>query len=134
VEMSDRDAGFNTRWWDDTDTTLPDFAQAIAWVERLGAGLGLAPLWWQVPYGHVGLENMCDMSVMPPYGRWEDNRVAYVFDHPERFAAAGSLGVAFGAGEGCQTTPTTDDGYFVGRAAGYYALGAGRPCLCGTCP
>jgi hypothetical protein len=126
VEMSDRDAGFNTRWWDETDTTLPDFAQAIAWVERLGTGLGLAPLWWQVPYGHVGLENTCD--------RYEDNRVAYVFDHPDRFAAAGSLGVAFGAGATCMTTPATDDGYFDGRAAAYFALGSARPCLCGACP
>ena len=75
VEMSDRDAGFNNRWWDETNQTRPHFHQAIGWVQDLGDALGLAPLWWQVPYGHVGLENACD--------RYEDNRVAYVF--PEIF-------------------------------------------------
>lgn len=30
VEMSDRDAGFNDRWWDETNAALPSFEQAIA--------------------------------------------------------------------------------------------------------
>jgi hypothetical protein len=123
VEMSDRDAGFNGRWWDDTDTTLPDFRQARSWAARVAADLGLPYLWWQVPYGHVGLENACD--------RYEDNRVAYCFDHAADFAADGALGIAFGAGAGCMTTPASDDGYFVGRAADFY--GGERPCLCGSC-
>ena len=121
VEMSDRDAGFNGRWWDATDGAPPDFAQAISWAGRVGDDLGLPILWWQVPYGHEGLEDVCD--------RYQDNRVAYVFDHPERFAAGGALGVAFGAGTGCMTTPATDDGYFVGRAQGH--LAGERPPLCG---
>ncbi len=99
----------------------PSFAQAIEWVEALGNGLDLAPLWWQVPYGHLGLPNVCD--------QYEDNRVDYVFDHPERFAAGGALGVAFGAGATCMTTPATDGGHFVTRAAEYYQNE--RPLLCG---
>ena len=87
--------------------------------------MGLPTLWWQVPYGHVGLENTCD--------RYEDNRVDYVFDHPERFAEIGSVGVVFGAGAGCMTTPASDDGHFVGRAQEFFAGEA--PCLCGgACP
>ncbi|RLB65671.1 MAG: hypothetical protein DRI90_01400 [Deltaproteobacteria bacterium] len=121
VEMSDRDAGFNDRWWDATDVTLPHFARAIEWVDALGNGLDLASLWWQVPYGHMGLPNVCD--------QYEDNRVDYVFDHPERFAAGGALGVAFGAGAGCMTTPAMDGGHFVNRAAEYYQ--SERPLLCG---
>jgi hypothetical protein len=121
VEMSDRDAGYDGRWWDDTNQTLPHFARAIEWVRLLGEELSLASLWWQVPYGHVGLEDVCD--------RYQDNRVAYVFDHPEEFTAGGALGVAFGAGAGCMTTPATDDDYFIGRAQAYYQ--STRPLLCG---
>ncbi len=121
VEMSDRDAGFNDRWWDATNAALPHFTQAISWVSTLGDEMGLAPLWWQVPFGHEGLENVCD--------RYEDNRVDYFFDHPEQFASGGALGIAFGAGAGCMTTPETDDGHFTGRAQGYYA--SDRPALCG---
>jgi hypothetical protein len=121
VEMSDRDAGFNNRWWDDTNASLPHFTQAIAWVQMLGEAMDLAPLWWQVPYGHMALEDQCD--------RYRDNRVDYFFDHPEEFAAGGALGIAFGAGAGCMTTAETDDGHFLSRAAAYYQNP--RPTLCG---
>lgn len=121
VEMSDRDAAYNGRWWDDSNGTLPNFHQALSWVESLGQELELAPLWWQVPYGQMALENSCD--------RYQDNRVAYVFDHADEFADAGSLGVAFGAGATCMTTPATDDGHFQDRAIQYYQ--GSRPPLCG---
>ena len=122
VEMSDRDAGFNNRWWDDSDATLPNFSQAIAWVQALGEALELAPLWWQVPYGHMALENQCD--------RYQDNRVDYFFDHAQAFADGGALGMAFGAGAGCMTTPASDDGHFVSRAGDH--LQGARPSLCGN--
>ncbi len=121
VEMSDRDAGFNGRWWDPTNMTRPHFHQAIGWVQHMSETLGLPSLWWQVPYGHLGLPNICD--------QYEDNRVDYVFDHPEEFAAAGSLGVLFGAGAECMTTPATDGGHFLDRASQWYA--SERPLLCG---
>lgn len=121
VEMSDRDAGFNGRWWDETDATLPSFEQAISWVSQVGDGLGLAPLWWQVPYGHMGLENTTD--------RFQDNRVDYFFDHPDRFVRGGAIGIAFGAGAGGMTTPASDDGHFLARAGEYFA--SERPRLCG---
>jgi len=121
VEMSDRDAGFNDRWWDPTNAALPHFHQAIDWASTMADDLGLAHLWWQIPYGHTGLENVCD--------RYEDNRVDYFFDNPGEFAGAGALGIAFGAGAGCMTTPATDDGHFVDRASAY--LSGTRPPLCG---
>ncbi|MBN1773543.1 MAG: hypothetical protein JXB32_19935, partial [Deltaproteobacteria bacterium] len=122
VEQSDRDAAFDDYWWDDTNAARPHFHQAIGWVRRLSETLGLAHLWWQVPYGHMGLENVCD--------RYEDNRVDYFFAHPDEYAAAGGLGIAFGAGATCQTTPETDDGHFLGLAAAWFA--GSRPPLCGT--
>ncbi len=116
VEMSDRDAGYNNRWWDATDASLPSFAQALTWTKTLSESLGLAQLWWQVPFGHMGLSNTCDA--------YEDNRLDYVFDHPERFVAAGGLGVTFGAGASCMTTPASDGGHFITRAQAYYESGA----------
>jgi hypothetical protein len=121
VEMSDRDAGFNGKWWDPTNGSLPNFNQQTSWVETLGLEMGLAPIWWQIPYGHMGLDNVCDS--------YEDNRVDYFFDHANQFAAAGGLGIAFGAGASCMTTAETDGGYFLGRAADYYRNGP--PLLCG---
>ncbi len=121
VEMSDRDAGFNMRWWDKTNATLPSFTQALAWSKRVAQDLKIPQLWWQVPYGHEGLPDMCD--------QYQDNRAAYVFDHADELAASGSLGVSFGASAGCMTTPATDNGYFVGRATGFFTAGA--PALCG---
>jgi hypothetical protein len=121
VEMSDRDAGFNDRWWDATNATLPSFTQAIGWVQAMSSDLGLAPLWWQVPYGHLGLPNTCD--------QYEDNRVDYVLDHAGELAAGGALGVAFGAGATCQTTPDTDGGHFTTRASAYFS--GDPPALCG---
>ena len=126
VEMSNHDAGQDNSYWDATDVTLPSFAQATTWAGRLGQQLGLPPLWWQVPYGNMALSNAT-------CGQYRDNRVAYVFDHPERFAAIGSIGVAFGAALACSTTDTTDGGYFLTRAQAYFSS-ASRPCLCGACP
>jgi hypothetical protein len=126
LDMSDRDAGFNDHWFDVTNQTRPNFADATAWAKRVTEKLGLPVLWWQVPYGHLGNVVACNAS---GEGAYEDNRVDYFFDHPERFAAGGALGIAFGAGTSCQTTPATDGGHFVSRAGDYYA--GNRPVLCG---
>jgi hypothetical protein len=116
VDMSDRDAGFNGRWWDATDATRPNFANPIAWARRVAQKLGKPFLWWQVPYGHVGHTVACVNGV----GAYEDNRLDYVFDHPDRIAAGGALGVAFGAGTGCMTTAESDGGHFLARAATWF--------------
>lgn len=121
VEMSDRDAAFDGRWWDADNQNRPHFHQAQTWVAALGAALELPTLWWQVPYGHLGLDDVCD--------RYQDNRVDYFFDHPGEFAAIGSLGIAFGAGAPCMTTPDSDDGHFIQRATEYFE--GARPPLCG---
>jgi hypothetical protein len=121
VEMSDRDAGFNGRWWDATNATLPSFTQALSWAGSVGSGMGLATLWWQIPCGHMGLPNTCD--------QYEDNRVDYFFDSPGQFASAGAVGIAFGAGASCMTTPATDGGHFIERASAYFS--GERPLLCG---
>jgi hypothetical protein len=124
-DISDRDAGWyatqgRNSWLDATDLALPTFAQAFRWSAALTARLGLSGLWWQVPLGNRDLPNRCDA--------WQDNKLDYFLDHPDRVAASGAVGVAFGAGATCQTSPQTDGGRLVARAKALLAAG-GQP-LC----
>ena len=117
ADMSDRDAGCyahgNTdgcwgaprdTWWH-TDATLPSFAQAFTWVKAVADTVGRPILWWQIPVGNMSQSNTAN--------DWQDNRVDYLFHHASEVVAAGGIGLAFGAGEGHQTTPSDDGGYLV---------------------
>lgn len=121
ADLADRDADFyrlvlgQDRWLDATDATLPSFAQLFAWSQAVAGRTGKPLLWWQVPLGNLDQGNTD--------GHWKDNRLDYFLDHPERAAAAGAIGVAFGAGEGRQTTPETDGGRLFARAAALEAAG-----------
>ena len=126
VEASDRDAGYyasigRDTWWDATNATLPDFHQALLFDQALAEEVGRPLLYWQVPVGNMNQDNTT--------GHWQDNRVQYFFDHPGEYVTAHVLGIAFGAGAGDQTTPSTDGGYLVSRATAYLA-GGGTP----ACP
>jgi hypothetical protein len=127
VETSDRDAdyyksmGRNT-WWDATNATLPDFHQDFAWVKALTESLSKPALYWQTPLGNASQNDTTN--------HWKDNRVAYFFSHMSELAAAHAIGVAYGAGDGAQTTPESDGGYFVSQAKAYYASAGGGQALC----
>jgi hypothetical protein len=126
ADLADRDAAFyqivvgQDRWLDATDAALPSFAQLFAWSKGVADRTGKPILWWQIPLGNMSLANTDN--------HWKDNRLDYFFDHPERVAAGGAIGMAFGAGEGRQTTPETDGGHLFARAAALEARG-GMP-LC----
>jgi hypothetical protein len=142
VETSDRDAGYyqlvkgTNSWWDATDTTLPNYAQDLAWVKALTEALGTPALYWQTPIGNASQNNTTD--------HYQDNRVDYFFGgsaagvesaapttvpaHWSALAAAHVIGVAFGAGAGEQTTPETDGGYLISKTKTYVSAG-GQP-LC----
>ena len=142
VETSDRDAGYyqivkgTNSWWDATDTTLPDYAQDLAWVKALTEALGTPALYWQTPVGNASQNNTAD--------HYQDNRVDYFFGgsaagvesaaattvpaHWSALAAAHVIGVAFGAGEGTQTTPETDGGYLVSKTKAYVSVGGQALC------
>jgi hypothetical protein len=125
VDIADRDAGYyasvgRSAWLDATDATLPSFTQAFRWSRALRDRAGRPLLWWQVPLGNGSLAN--------GWGAWRDNRVEYFFAHPDRVAASGAVGVAFGAGADGQTTPDSDRGYLWTCAAALDAAG-GQP-LC----
>jgi len=132
IDLSDRDAGWYQRqkpsrnsWLDPTDSALPTFAQAFGWSRALAARLGRPALWWQVPVGNMSRANSCDAQ---GHGAYQDDKLDYFLDHPDRVAASGAVGVAFGGGADCQTTPENDGGRLVARARALSAAG-GQP-LC----
>lgn len=123
LELSDRDAGWyelqgKVRWFDAQNQTLPHYAQAFSWAKAVTTRMNKPALWWQVPVGNMALPNT--------HQRYKDNRVDYLFSHMDELADTGAFGVLFGAGLAHQTSPTTDDGYFVSRAAAYLSS-AGQP-------
>jgi hypothetical protein len=116
VDPSDRDAAWyeaqgQDRWWDPTNATLPNFTQAFSWATALSESLDLPILWWQVPVGNMSLENTTN--------RWQDNRLDYFFDHMDELTEAHGFAVAYGAGDGEQTHPSSDDGHLVSRVQAY---------------
>jgi hypothetical protein len=141
VETSDRDAGYyqvkgSDTWWDPTDTTLPDYAQDLAWIKALTEALGVPALYWQTPLGNSMQNNSTN--------HYKDNRVDYFFGgsasqvmsgpavtvppHWSDLAAAHVIGVAFGAGAGDQTDPDTDGGNLATKAKAYIASGGQALC------
>jgi hypothetical protein len=116
VDASDRDAGYYTsigqdRWWDDSNATLPNFTQALAWGKALSEAADKKLAWWQLPVGNMALENA--------ENAWHDNRVDYLMSHTDEVAAAGGVLIAFGAGDGAQTTPETDGGNLIAKVNAY---------------
>jgi hypothetical protein len=125
VDIADRDAGWRESqgqdaWIDPTDANLPSYAQVFRWSRALADGAGKPVLFWQVPVGNTGLPDRTNA--------WRDNKVEYFFAHPDRVAEGGAIGMAFGAGDGAQTTPESDGGFLAASAAALEAAG-GQP-LC----
>lgn len=118
VETLDRDAGcFEvgatdcTRtdgpwYWDETNQSSPSFADHLAWATELHVQTGKPLLWWQMPLGVAS-----DEPGGEPHA-YRDNRVRYLFAHPDEFVAAGGIGAVFGPGAPNQTTLATDGGQF----------------------
>lgn len=125
VDASDRDAAYYTSigrdtWWDATNATLPDFTQAFAWSRALADAVGRPVIWWQTPVGNMSLNDTTN--------HWQDNRVDYFFDHPDQVVGSGAFAIAFGAGDGNQTSPDTDDGHLSARVSQYVRSGGALLC------
>ncbi len=102
-------------YWDETNTTSPNFHEHLAWAKAIVDGVGKPMLWWQTPFG---------VPSDTPGGtasHYRDNRVRYIFAHPEEFVAAGGVGVEFGVGAGNQTYIDTDGGQFKTAITRYFA-------------
>jgi hypothetical protein len=122
MDASDRDAGYyasigNPHAWDATNQTLPDFHQDFTWAQTLSETLGLPMFYWQVPVGDPNENNTNN--------HWKDNRVDYFYAHTDELAAAHVAGMLFGAGDGNQTTPESDNGYLTAKQK-TYAAGSGQ--------
>jgi len=126
VDPLDRDAGYyqvvrgQDRWWDVTNQALPNFSQAFGWAKALAERMQKPVLWWQVPVGNAAGTDTAN--------HYRDNRVDYLFAHPDELARAHGAGFFFGAGAGDQTNPGTDDGNLVGKVNAYRASGGQVPC------
>jgi len=133
VETLDRDAGcFETAvdsqcqrsgsfWWDESNVAHPNFHDHLAWAKAIRLGAGKPLLWWQMPLG------VPSGAAGGTASHYRDNRVRYLFDHPQEFAAAGGIGAVFGTGAGNQTTVKTDGDQFKNALTGYLAAPAALP-------
>lgn len=113
VETLDRDAGCfeegvdplcnrkGSFYWDDTA-----FRGHLAWARAIHEGTGKPLLWWQMPLG------VPSGTRGGAAGRYRDNRVEWLFAHPEEFVRAGGFGAVFGTGAPNQTTAKSDGGQF----------------------
>jgi hypothetical protein len=109
-------------YWDAANQTHPNFADHLAVVSTLHAGLGNLPvIWWQTPLGAP--------STTPggPDYHFRDNREQYFLTHPDELTAVGGLGVVFSTGENHQTNLTTDGGQFQSLSKAYFAAPAALP-------
>jgi hypothetical protein len=103
------------KYWDETNTTLPNFHQQQTWIAAVGKGLNLPVSWWQIPLG---------VPSSTPGGtptHFRDNRVDYMFKHMDEFVGAGGFLAAFGPGAGGQTDIASDGDQFKNAATSYYA-------------
>jgi hypothetical protein len=132
VETLDRDAGFwetdgggttcsvtgGTRgpvYWDESNQTLPNFAQHVQWVTALTAELQRPALEWQTPLGVPA--TTCGGTDT----HWRDNRVHYFFGHVDDLVGAGVAGMTFGTGAGDQTDLDTDGDQLLNASVAYMA-------------
>lgn len=124
VEWSDRDSGCADLpecqpprpWWDTSNRNLPRPTRAVLWENTLSAAAGKRLILWQVPAGNMGLNNTCN--------HYQDNRADYLFRHPRDLADAGVIGILFGGGAGCSTSPATDEGFIAAQGGIAYTAPA----------
>ena len=124
TDLADRDADYyrivlrQNEWWDATNKTLPNFSQYLRWVTALTAAMQKPGLLWQVPLGNSKQTNK--------NLHWKDNRLEYFFGHMSEVALANVVGIAYGAGQDQQTSPSTDGGLLVSQTNAY-VNGGGTP-------
>jgi hypothetical protein len=109
-------------YWDESNTTTPNFSQHLAKIDSWHNGIGGLPvIWWQTPMG-------VQSSTRGGYAyHFRDNRVHYFLTHASELTAVGGLAVVFGTGEGHQTNITTDGGQFQELSNAYLAAPAWLP-------
>jgi hypothetical protein len=74
----------------------------LHWSKRMGQGINLPLLGWQVPIGHTGLPNVIN--------QYEDTFMQYFFANKNSFYCAGFIGLFMGPGVGQSTLYTNGPG------------------------
>jgi hypothetical protein len=134
MQTLDRDAGCfeslpqisyctraGTGWyWDETNTSSPNFKEHFALAKSYYEGLQLPVLWWQTPLGVAS-------SQFGSAGKWRDNRVRYFLTHSSEMVAVGGIGAVFSTGEINQTSINTDGGQFKTYSSSYLAKPTALP-------
>jgi len=135
VEFSDRDAGYYAanrepdRWYFiNPDEGVPNFRRTFLWARTLAETVKLPLVWWQIPMGHSGMENV-NPGGSCFTGRWRDNRAEYLFEHLDEVVTNHGVALAFGPGDCRQTNPRSDDGFLAGKVRDYEA-GAKQKLIC----
>jgi len=134
MQTLDRDAGCfesateadcmrtGTGWyWDETNTTHPNFQDHLATASAFNVGLHLPLVWWQTPLG------VPSTTAGGTANHYRDNRVHYFLTHPAELVAVGGMGVVFGAGSSDCTGITTDNGQWKTLSTAYFASPAALP-------
>jgi hypothetical protein len=128
MQTLDRDAGCfeaatiddcrgrsGTFYWDETNTTSPNFHEALATARAIADGLQKPLVWWQTPLGvPSATRGGTDFH-------YRDNRVHYIFSHVQEYVNAGGAAVVFGTGASTQTNIATDGGQYQRAIQAYLA-------------
>ena len=109
-------------YWDETNTTSPNFHDNEKLLGQITTGLNLPLILWQVPFGDAEARR----RAAPP-GHYRDNRVHYIFSHVAEYAGIGVAGAVFGVGAQNQTYLTTDNGQFKNATTAYFASPVALP-------
>ncbi|MGS5085723.1 hypothetical protein ACVC7V_04340 [Hydrogenophaga sp. A37] len=116
------DRGSGPFYWDETNTTSPNFNESLAQWSTVRSILGNLPiLFWQTPMGVP--------STTPggTEGHYRDNRVHYMLTNPTQYTAIGTFAIVFSAGGSTSATITTDGGQFANLFNAYLANPAPFP-------
>ncbi|HLZ25291.1 MAG TPA: hypothetical protein VKQ30_24485 [Ktedonobacterales bacterium] len=97
-DVSDRDSGQGSAWWDPTNTLFPNFSRYLSFISGFTRATGKKVVMWQVPEGN----QYFDTENNTPH-HTQDNRATYILGHVADFARAGVIGVLFGPGNGGTT-------------------------------
>lgn len=97
----------------------------LHWAKRLGQGINLPLLGWQIPIGNSTLSNAVGVN------KYKDGFMEYYFAHKQDFTCNGFIGLFMGPGVGASTVYTNgvgatgDDGWFFSNLR--TQLDPGRP-------
>jgi hypothetical protein len=108
-----------THWWDTSNVKFPNFHRWESWIGQIHTRMRLPVFSWQTPAGTMGLSDACNQGTGD--GHYRDNVAQYFLTHPAELSKAGLVGVLFGAGNPCQTTPYNDGNALRNLAQAYYA-------------